>query len=209
MRDREKKEAFVQNRFAQLKTFGQKDIVTWLAREREVARPHIPEEPTTSLVSQWQRLPGTDLLRLTSAKEAIALVRANATPCSNFANEQVYPRVGNWTRFIQLIGTHEGGAEIYIGHFAFVVLVQGREFYALRVTEGTEHAIEGSTLLLRPFAYIPAEYTSRVVADVLLAEWDRCRSRASGARKVLCDAVARRVASERQQAQRMTTEPSP
>lgn len=196
-----RKEAFISNRLAETPKFGQHDVEEWLAREREADRPHIPEEPAVPLVSQWQRLPGSDLLGLTDPQAAQAILRGFATRVGDFGIETVSPKLGDWRPFAQLLGTHVEGARIYVGYWAFVILMLGRQFYILRVWHGIERGAEDEGLVAHPFSS-NTDRMSRAVADVLLGEWARGGRKAREARNVLCDAVERRVHEERVQAER-------
>lgn len=196
----ELREAFVRSRFAETSMFGQHDIVEWIERERQAKRPHIPEEPTVPLVSQWQRLTGSDLLHVTDPQAAVVLLSHGATPVGNFGIEQTAPRIGNWGPFSQMLGTHVDGARVYVGYHAFVILELGTLLYIQRIMRGIERGVEEEGLISRPFE-LNMEYTSRAVADVLLGEWARGRPRMQQAREALCDSIEHRVRKERVKAE--------
>lgn len=194
------RERFVQARLAETPLCGHRDVEAWLELQRSAQLPHLPLLPNVPIISQWQRIPGSDLLRLTDPQEAHKLLVKAATSVGHFGIEHTAPKMGDWKPFGQLLGTHVDGARIFVGYHAFVIIEVGHRLYIMRLIDGFERVVQGEGLVSRPFG-LDMELTSRAVADVLLGEWNRRYAKADDARKILCDAVAKTVALERARAE--------
>ena len=191
----ELKEAFVRNRFAEEKYFGNPNIERWLEKQR---RAKLPEE------GQWHYCTSSDRVLFFANKDPIGLLRTYAeplarVPCSTTGLPEYTDQVAHRAKLRPLLEAFDPKhVEVYYPYVHSPIVIWLGECEAAPEAFYFETAQDANR---KAMAWVKYSVPSPMVMDAIFATWRRGSSKAKAARKFLCDVVAQDIALVRAQAE--------